>query len=90
MGNAIWFDRVTEQEREIMELRAENDALWRHISELAYEIMEARREVTEATLEASCAKKMASYYRDKIKKIEEERRIERAAAYAEIERILKK
>ena len=90
MGNAIWFDRVTEQEREIMELRAENDALWWRISELAYEIMEARREVTEATLEASCAKKMTSYYRDKIKKIEEEHRIERAAAYAEIERILKR
>lgn len=48
------------------------------------------RDATEAILDANCAQKLNSHYRDKIKKIEEERRIERAAAYAEIERILKK
>lgn len=84
------FDETAKKDREIMKLRAENDALWQRIFELVYDVTVAQREMQEAILNANCAQKMNSYYRDKIKKIEEERRIERAAAYAEIKCILKK
>nr|DAK26823.1 MAG TPA: hypothetical protein [Caudoviricetes sp.] len=90
MDNTILFDKITEQEKEIMKLRAENNALWRRISELTYEVMETRHEARMTALDANCTQRLNVHLRDKIKKIEEDRRIERAAAYAEIERILKK
>lgn len=90
MDNVILFDKIAEQEREIMRLRAENNALWQRVFKLMHDVTETRREATEAILDANCAQKLNSHYRDKIKKIEEERRIERAAAYAEIDRILKR
>lgn len=90
MDNVILFDKITEQEKEIMKLRAENNVLWRRISELTHEVEEIRHEARMTALDANCAQRLNACLRDKIKKIEQDRRIERAAAYAEIERILRK
>ena len=87
MDNTVLFDKITEQEIEIMKLYASNRQLWERVFKLAREAMNAKRQKEKAVQDAVYAREMAAYYRDKLEKLELENRIKKMSASVEFRRI---
>ena len=87
MDNTVLFDKITEQEIEIMKLDASNRQLCERVFKLAREAMNAKREKEKAIQDAVYAREMAAYYRDKLEKLEWENRIKKMSASVEFRRI---
>ena len=87
MDNTVLFDKITEQEIEIMKLYASNRQLWERVFKLAREAMNAKREKEKAVQDAVYAREMVAYYHDKLEKLEWENRIKRMSTCVEFEHI---